>query len=71
MAGLTNVAFWRNFLGQAPDWYKAVIIAFLLINPVLFLLTPFGAGWLLVIEFIFKSILRTARSPPRSITIIF
>ena len=53
MAGLTNAAFWRNFLGQAPDWYKGVICVFLVINPFLFLYSPFVAGWLLVVEFIF------------------
>lgn len=46
-------AFYRNFLGQAPDWYKATLLAFLVINPVLFVITPFWAGWLLVAEFIF------------------
>lgn len=53
MAGLTIAAFWRNFLGQAPDWYKGLIIAFFVINPILFLYSPFVAGWLLVVEFIF------------------
>ncbi|MEE8079251.1 MAG: sodium/proton antiporter, partial [Pseudomonadales bacterium] len=53
MAGLTNAAFWRNFLGQAPDWYKGVICVFFVINPILFFYSPFVAGWLLVIEFIF------------------
>jgi len=46
-------SFWRNFLGPAPEWYKGLILAFLLINPVLFLISPFLAGWLLVVEFIF------------------
>lgn len=47
-------AFIKNFLGKAPDWYKVAIIAFLIINPfVFFLVDPFVAGWLLVIEFIF------------------
>ncbi len=44
----------RNFLGSSPDWYKLTIISFLIINPlVFFLVSPFIAGWLLVIEFIF------------------
>ncbi|MCK6262794.1 Na(+)/H(+) antiporter NhaB [Vibrio sp. ZSDE26] len=44
----------KNFLGKAPDWYKVAIISFLVINPfVFFLINPFVAGWLLVIEFIF------------------
>ena len=45
-------AFWRNFLGQSPDWYKLFLIAFLIINPIVFALNPFIAGWLLVAEFI-------------------
>lgn len=44
----------RNFLGSSPDWYKLAIIAFLIINPlVFFFVSPFVAGWMLVIEFIF------------------
>ncbi len=47
-------AILRNFLGNSPDWYKLAIILFLIINPVLFFfISPFFAGWLLVIEFIF------------------
>ena len=42
-----------NFLGHAPKWYKHAIIAFLIINPLVFWLDPFVAGWLLVVEFIF------------------
>ena len=29
-------AFTENFLGQSADWYKLLIIAFLIINPVVF-----------------------------------
>ena len=47
------VAIYKNFLGHAPDWYKKTIIAFLIVNPVLFLVDPYVAGWTLVIEFIF------------------
>ncbi|WP_413284078.1 Na(+)/H(+) antiporter NhaB [Vibrio sp. MA40-2] len=44
----------KNFLGKAPDWYKVAIIAFLIINPIVFFyVSPFVAGWLLVAEFIF------------------
>jgi Na+:H+ antiporter, NhaB family len=43
----------ENFLGNSPQWYKLTIIAFLLVNPVLFVLSPFLAGWVLVLEFIF------------------
>ncbi|WP_428773707.1 Na(+)/H(+) antiporter NhaB [Vibrio sp.] len=46
-------AFIKNFLGKAPDWYKLAIIAFLVINPIIFLIDPFVAGWILVAEFIF------------------
>jgi NhaB family Na+:H+ antiporter len=47
-------AFWQNFLGQSPEWYKTTIVAFLIFNPLcLLLLGPFVTGWLLVLEFIF------------------
>lgn len=46
-------AFFRNFLGNTPDWYKQAIIAFLIINPVVFSIAPYVAGWLLIVEFIF------------------
>jgi NhaB family Na+:H+ antiporter len=47
-------AFAHNFLGQSPRWYKASIVAFLLLNPLLFFaVSPAAAGWCLVIEFIF------------------
>lgn len=46
-------AFYQNFLGHSPEWYKLTIIAFLIINPLLFALDPYIAGWALVIEFIF------------------
>ncbi|MGX9415757.1 Na(+)/H(+) antiporter NhaB [Vibrio sp. RC27] len=47
-------AFIKNFLGHTPDWYKVLIIAFLIINPIVFFaVSPFAAGWLLVAEFIF------------------
>ncbi|HET7570448.1 MAG TPA: sodium/proton antiporter NhaB [Gammaproteobacteria bacterium] len=44
----------RNFLGGAPAWYKAAIVGFLVVNPVvLWLFGPFIAGWILLFEFIF------------------
>jgi NhaB family Na+:H+ antiporter len=47
-------AFVQNFLGNAPDWYKLTIIAFLVANPFIFyFMGPVIAGWVLVIEFIF------------------
>ncbi|REL35099.1 sodium/proton antiporter NhaB [Thalassotalea euphylliae] len=47
-------AFFKNFLGNSPEWYKYAIIAFLVINPILFFyVSPYVAGWALVLEFIF------------------
>ena len=46
-------ALWRNFLGQSPDWYKLILLVFLVVNPIIFSVNPFIAGWLLVAEFIF------------------
>jgi NhaB family Na+:H+ antiporter len=47
-------AYWSNFLGIAPDWYKRTILAFLILNPILFnTIGPFATGWILVLEFIF------------------
>ena len=45
-------ALGENFLGQSATWYKQLIIAFLVINPIVFAINPFVAGWLLIIEFI-------------------
>lgn len=47
-------ALFVNFLGSSPKWYKLAILSFLVINPLLFFyVSPFVAGWVLVIEFIF------------------
>ena len=47
-------AFMLYFLGKSPTWYKIAILSFLIINPIVFfLVNPFVAGWLLVVEFIF------------------
>ncbi|MFP3014138.1 MAG: sodium/proton antiporter NhaB [Arsenophonus sp.] len=44
----------KSFLGNSPEWYKLIVILFLIINPVCFLfINSFIAGWLLIIEFIF------------------
>jgi len=43
----------ENFLGNSPSWYKLTIVAFLILNPILFIYDPFLAGWVLIIEFIF------------------
>ena len=48
-----TMAIYKNFLGHAPDWYKKTIIGFLIANPLLFMLDPYLAGWVLIIEFIF------------------
>jgi NhaB family Na+:H+ antiporter len=54
MAQTMPQAFISNFLGQAPQWYKQTIIAFLVINPILFFTVgPFITGWVLILEFIF------------------
>ncbi|TCP96830.1 sodium/proton antiporter (NhaB family) [Cricetibacter osteomyelitidis] len=46
--------FLKNFLGKSPNWYKLSILAFLIINPIVFFfVSPFWAGWMLVAEFIF------------------
>jgi Na+:H+ antiporter, NhaB family len=47
-------AFYANFLGHAPDWYKITIIGFLIVNPILDLTAgDFVTGWVLIAEFIF------------------
>lgn len=47
-------AFYKNFLGNSPVWYKNAIIFFLFLNPILyFYVSPYIAGWALVLEFIF------------------
>ncbi|NWB94041.1 sodium/proton antiporter NhaB [Pseudomonas agarici] len=53
MSSLSS-AFAHNFLGHSPRWYKASILAFLILNAlVLWRVGPVAAGWLLVVEFIF------------------
>ncbi|MFA7552786.1 MAG: sodium/proton antiporter NhaB [Spongiibacteraceae bacterium] len=54
MAKTLPQAFAANFLGQAPQWYKQTIVAFLILNPILFFAAgPFVTGWVLILEFIF------------------
>lgn len=54
MAQTLTQAFGKNFLGNAPSWYKLTILAFLVLNPIVVLVAgPFVAGWLLIGEFIF------------------
>lgn len=48
------VAIGRNFLGNAPRWYKLTIVGFLIVNPILMVFAgPFVAGWVIVAQFIF------------------
>lgn len=54
MARTLSQGFSQNFLGQAPIWYKQVIVLFLVANPILFYTVgPFVTGWLLIGQFIF------------------
>ncbi|MEN5038173.1 sodium/proton antiporter NhaB [Pseudomonas sp. TWI929] len=54
MSRSLNGALAHGFLGQSPQWYKAVICLFLVLNPLLLATVgPAAAGWALVIEFIF------------------
>lgn len=46
-------AFLQNFLGEAPEWFKFAILAFLALNPLLFAASPYLAGWMLLAQFIF------------------
>ena len=50
----------KLFLGNAPSWYKSIIIGFLIINPILYaILNSIGLngnfiiGWVFLLEFIF------------------
>ena len=46
-------AFWENFLGHSPDWYKWLVLVFLAVNPVLLALAgPLVASWAILLEFI-------------------
>jgi NhaB family Na+:H+ antiporter len=49
----TIAALIANFLGNSPIWYKRTIVVFLVLNPLLFAVNPYLAGWALVLEFIF------------------
>lgn len=54
MAQTLTQAFGKNFLGNAPSWYKMSILAFLVLNPILvYTVGPFISGWVLIGEFIF------------------
>jgi NhaB family Na+:H+ antiporter len=46
-------AFWENFLGHSPDWYKWLVTAFLAVNPVLLVVAgPLVTSWAILFEFI-------------------
>ncbi|MFB9884983.1 sodium/proton antiporter NhaB [Balneatrix alpica] len=54
MAGTLSQAFFRNFLGNSPVWYKQAILGFLILNPIMLILAgPAVTGWVLIFEFIF------------------
>ena len=54
MSTMNLNSFRENFLGNSADWYKNAIIAFLIINPILWYSgNHFIAGWVLILEFIF------------------
>ncbi|MCP4331617.1 MAG: sodium/proton antiporter NhaB [Gammaproteobacteria bacterium] len=53
MIATQSRALAENFLGHSATWYKLLIVAFLVINPIVFFISPFIAGWLLILEFIF------------------
>lgn len=51
-------AFANNFLGKSPDWYKLIIITFLIINPILYNnFGPIITSWALLLEFIFTLVM--------------
>ncbi len=52
MSEIISKGILTNFLGHSAGWYKKLIITFLVINPVVFAISPFVAGWLLILEFI-------------------
>jgi NhaB family Na+:H+ antiporter len=53
MATTVGEAFWRNFLGHAPDWYKWLIVGCLAANPLLLATAgPVVTSWAVLFEFI-------------------
>jgi len=43
----------NSFLGNSPSWYKKVILAFLVLNPILlFIVEPAVLGWIIIGQFI-------------------
>ena len=50
-------AFAFNFLGESPPWYKLTIVVFLVLNPLVFAVSPYVAGWLLLCQFLFTLVM--------------
>jgi NhaB family Na+:H+ antiporter len=47
------VALARNFLGHSPNWYKLLVVACLVANPIILIFAgPVVTGWLIVAQFI-------------------
>ena len=45
--------FWESFLGRSPDWYKWLVLIFLVANPFLLAIGgPLVASWAMLLEFI-------------------
>lgn len=42
----------KNFLGDSPNWYKYLILFFLVLNPIVYAIDHTVAGWFVVVEFI-------------------
>ena len=46
-------AFWESFLGHSPNWYKSLVVTFLVLNPILLALAgPLVTSWAILLEFI-------------------
>ncbi len=54
-------ALGQGFLGRSPRWYKLTIVAFLIVDPLIFFLggphAGFVAGWAVLVEFIFTLVM--------------
>ncbi len=54
MQRLFSNPYVRNFLGNAPEWYKITIVGFLILNPIVMIIAgPYAMGWILIVQFIF------------------
>ena len=53
-------AFWTNFMGDSPNWYKQAVSGFLVLNLVLrFAIGKPAAAWAVLLEFIFTLAMAT------------